>query len=239
MLEGNPAEFQLDAELTDSDVSKLVAFSVERLLERDSPSLETIKMQVGFDCSYVATEEALMTGRKTKADAAREMQRAIGNVQPKGGSDFDALTGLYRQIFAYLLAHYDNEAAQAAQAAVANAMAPGRGGATNNNNNNAAGKELGRNVEREVAAALESVFPRIGLKSFIQLTREQKYAQLEEMANIVLGIRLFNREIGKGGAGLPTVEEDVYQAVLELKEAIEVSQSVGRSVGGTSRFLRR
>ena len=73
-----------------------------------------------------------------------------------------------------------------------------------------------------MAAALESVFPRIGLKSFIQLTREQKYAQLEEMANIVLGIRLFNREIGKGGAGLPTVEEDVYQAVLELKENIEV-----------------
>ena len=85
MLEGNPQEFQLDAEMTDADINKLVAFSVQRLLERDSPSLETIKMQVGFDCSYVATEEELMTSRKAKADAAREMQRAIGNVQPKGG----------------------------------------------------------------------------------------------------------------------------------------------------------
>jgi hypothetical protein len=32
--------------------------------------------------------------------------------------------------------------------------------------------------------------------------------QLEEMANIVLGIRLFNREIGKGGAGLDAIEDD-------------------------------
>ena len=54
-----------------------------------------------------------------------------------------------------------------------------------------------RNVEREIAAALESVFPRIGLKSFISLPSDQKRDQLNEMANIVQGIRLFNREIGK------------------------------------------
>ena len=46
---------------------------------------------------------------------------------------------------------------------------------------------------REIAAALESVFPRIGLKAFTALPQEDKTAQLNELANIVLGIRLFNR----------------------------------------------
>lgn len=52
-------------------------------------------------------------------------------------------------------------------------------------------------VEREVMAAMESVFPRIGLRSFFQLSGEQKRQQTEELARLVLGIRLYNREIGK------------------------------------------
>eukprot|EP00913_Durusdinium_trenchii_P029500 g27652.t1 len=35
-------------------------------------------------------------------------------------------------------------------------------------------------VEREVAAALESVFPRVGLRSFVALTGAEKAAQLQE-----------------------------------------------------------
>ena len=149
---------------------------------------------------------------EARAEREREEAGLIGEISEmrlKPGNDIEALTTLYRKIFNFLVVR--------------------------------AGLELGadRPAEREIAAALESVFPRIGLKAFTALPHDDKVAQLHELANIVLGIRLFNREIGKGGAGLPTVEEDVYQAVLELKEAIEVSQSVGRSVGGTSRFLRR
>ena len=84
------------------------------------------------------------------------------------------------------------------------------------------GADADRAVEREVAAALESVFPRIGLKSFIQLTSEEKRAQLNEMAKIVMGIRLYNREVGKGGAGLDNIEEQVYNSVMDLKETLEV-----------------
>ena len=57
-------------------------------------------------------------------------------------------------------------------------------------------------IEREVAAALESVLPRAGLKPFVALTTPEKVAQLCELSNIVIGIRLFNRDIGKGGVGL-------------------------------------
>ena len=63
-------------------------------------------------------------------------------------------------------------------------------------------KQPSNAVELEVAAALESVFPRIGLKAFIGMTQHEKESQLQELANIVLGIRLFNKEIGKGGADL-------------------------------------
>ena len=82
-----------------------------------------------------------------------------------------------------------------------------------------ADKANDRNIEREVAAALESVFPRIGsrwifceshneicnscrLKSFVSMSPDDKKFQLKELANIVGGIRLFNKEIGKGGAGI-------------------------------------
>lgn len=41
------------------------------------------------------------------------------------------------------------------------------------------------------------------------------------MASIVLGIRLFNREVGKGGAGLVHVEEEAFTQAQELNEHLE------------------
>ena len=152
VLESNPREFSLDSSLSNSDVNKLIDYAIQRLMERDSPSLETIKMQVGFDTCYVRLEEDLQAGRRTRELQQREQQRAILAVRPRGGSDFETLTALYRQIFTFLLQYHDE------------------------------GADSDRAVEREVAAALESVFPRIGLKSFIQLTSEEKRAQLNEMA---------------------------------------------------------
>ena len=91
-----------------------------------------------------------------------------------------------------------------------------------------AGHEPGadRPAEREIAAALESVFPRIGLKAFTSLAPEDKSAQLQELANIVLGIRLFNRHIGKGGAGI----SDVPRTAAEL--AASLIGQVGEDVEG-------
>jgi len=34
------------------------------------------------------------------------MQKAIVGVLPRSGADFDALTGLYRMIFAYVMNHF-------------------------------------------------------------------------------------------------------------------------------------
>ena len=51
-------------------------------------------------------------------------------------------------------------------------------------------------------AALQSVFPQSELGTFMALTREDKEKQLKELSYIVTGIRLFNRDCGKGGEGI-------------------------------------
>lgn len=83
-------------------------------------------------------------------------------------------------------------------------------------------------MEREVAAALESVFPRISLKAFINLGAEEKYAQLDELASIVLGIRVFNQHIGKGDVTIPNPEQDAVallrQLGVSLSEELEKAQ---------------
>ena len=46
VLEGDAVEFALDKDLTDADVNAVINMSVMKLLEKDSPTMETIKMQV-------------------------------------------------------------------------------------------------------------------------------------------------------------------------------------------------
>ncbi|CAM9135605.1 unnamed protein product [Ectocarpus sp. 8 AP-2014] len=180
------ALFSLNSPLTQEGLSDLIDRSVDRLLEVDSPSLETMKMQVAVDSSYITEDEGLLNSHQRRSARLREMQRTIATMRPKDGADFDALTALHRQIFSYLLRHASDDS------------------------------RLGRGVEREVAAALESVFPRISLKAFINLGSEEKYAQLDELANIVLGIRVFNQHIGKGGVNIPNPEQEAATLLLDM-----------------------
>ncbi|KAI8822053.1 uncharacterized protein EV422DRAFT_566477 [Fimicolochytrium jonesii] len=57
-------------------------------------------------------------------------------------------------------------------------------------------------VVREATAGLESVFPQSELSAFISLSRQEKEAQLNGLAQLVTGIRLFNKQLGKGGEGV-------------------------------------
>lgn len=53
-----------------------------------------------------------------------------------------------------------------------------------------------------VLAALQSVFPQSELGTFMSLIKKDKERQLVELALIASGIRLFNKECGKGGEGI-------------------------------------
>lgn len=55
-------------------------------------------------------------------------------------------------------------------------------------------------------AALESVFSMDELKVFVALPRVEKMEQLQDLLEIVSGVRLFNRDCKKGGEGIPDCE---------------------------------
>jgi len=193
----NADKFPLDKELNESDVQELIKMACERLCEEDSPPLETVKMQVALDAARLQEGEALERGRAERERKEGGLVADVSETRLKPGNDVEALTALYRKIFNFLVVR--------------------------------AGLEPGadRPAEREIAAALESVFPRIGLKAFTALPNDDKVAQLHELANIVLGIRLFNRNIGKGGAGIIDLHmqsatlaaELTQQATAELTQA--------------------
>merc|ERR1719146_370308 len=116
--------------------------------------------------------------------------------------NFDAISDTYRHIFRWLLVKCGHPDPAVQEKADRNEV---------------------KAVEREVAAALESVFPRVGLRAFVSLTPNEKAAQLQELAAIVLGIRLFNAHLGKGGTCLPLDAVDA-RSLQEADELLRVLQ---------------
>jgi hypothetical protein len=80
---------------------------------------------------------------------------------------------------------------------------------------NAANKDI---VQKETMTALESVIPRTSIESFVAQTDTEKLKQLDELWRIVWGIRLFNRENHKGGAGVQDVPGEL-QTLISLTNA--------------------
>ncbi|CAM9950533.1 unnamed protein product, partial [Phaeothamnion confervicola] len=195
VIEGSREEdgtrlFRPNKALTADAVAELVRRSVERLLEEDSPATETIKMQVSFDSTYLQQEGDVEAQQERRVARLRDMQRAVIATVPRDGADYDSLTALHQKIFAFTVRHAHDAS------------------------------EVTRPVEREVAAALESVFPRLSLKTFLSLTAQEKRTQLDELASIVLGIRLFNQHVGRGGVSLPAIDEQVEAVATALHDEL-------------------
>lgn len=55
----------------------------------------------------------------------------------------------------------------------------------------------------EVLAALKSILDDNELREFTKLSKHKKEVQLLHMSKIISGIRLFNKDCGKGGNGIP------------------------------------
>lgn len=84
-------------------------------------------------------------------------------------------------------------------------------------------------VVREATAALQSVFPQTELGTFMSLVKRDKERQLQELTMIVTGIRLFNKECGKGGEGiddLPAILNEAVPATTQNVDA-EIQQTCG------------
>ncbi|XP_044780204.2 cilia- and flagella-associated protein 206 isoform X3 [Bubalus bubalis] len=83
-------------------------------------------------------------------------------------------------------------------------------------------------IVREATAALQSVFPQTELGTFLTLSKKDKERQLKELTMIVTGIRLFNRDCGKGGEGiddLPAILQEAIPATTQhVDSQLEVVQ---------------
>jgi hypothetical protein len=191
IVENDETTFALDKKMNAVNKEEIILQSIERLIERDNPALECQKMQVDYDSSFLKHDGEAQKTLRARNKMIQSHKIGIMDVMMEDANDFEALTVLYRKIFRFLLDFAPNS------------------------------KGHDRSVEREVAAALESVFPRVGLKTFIQLSYDEKSAQLAELARIVLGIRLFNRDQGRGGAGIGNLDKEGQQLANTMVEDVE------------------
>jgi hypothetical protein len=204
VVNGGIGCFYTERPIDESDARTVVEEAARRILSKEQPGIATLRMQAGYESAFSEIETDSRSQRNTAKSAEDKVLSMISGFKASFDQDFDTLSPLYKKIYQFLLLRCTS--------ALPSASPP-----------------RDQNIEREVAAALESVFPRVGLRSFVALTGSEKSAQLQELAGIVLGIRLFNGHQSKGGTGLVSVEEAVGR--LKLTELLEQLQKEVEEVG--------
>nr|CCA20014.1 conserved hypothetical protein [Albugo laibachii Nc14] len=161
--------------------------------QKRHPGIETIKMQLDFDLKYATLNEELQARTEARTKRIEALQRTIVMLIPTKSNEFEVMTTIYRTIFSMLMVDAGSEEDTMQLDTVQT-----------------------REIEKEVVAAMESVFPRMGLKAFVELSVEEKQTQLDDLMDIVAGIRLYNKKIGKGGVGIDLIVSQVEQNWKEL-----------------------
>ncbi|OXB73779.1 UNVERIFIED_CONTAM: hypothetical protein H355_007374 [Colinus virginianus] len=76
-------------------------------------------------------------------------------------------------------------------------------------------------VVREVTAALQSIFPQTALVTFLSLGKKDKEQQIKNLTMLVTGIRLYNKECGKGGKGIDDLPAILNEAIPSTIQSVE------------------
>lgn len=66
---------------------------------------------------------------------------------------------------------------------------------------------IGIDAEREINKAMDVVFPKVGIPTFVTLPPESKISEINYFSHVIMGIRALNKELGYAGAGLKSLEE--------------------------------
>jgi len=208
MIRLDTQEFYLKSHLTEEQMKQLVGIVVEKL-GTDTPSLNAIKLQIGYHSAYLQQE---FQRQQTISNLTVEANKHIEDIvkfETKSANDYEGIKTLYKKIFKYLLFKNTQHILGKYSAIV---LTP----------------TINSTIEREVAAALESVLPHAGLPPFLSLSAADKETQLCELSNIIIGIRLFNKEIKKGGVGLENFEDLVHHSGRQLLATL--NQEIGEVI---------
>ncbi|XP_063186097.1 cilia- and flagella-associated protein 206 isoform X1 [Chroicocephalus ridibundus] len=76
-------------------------------------------------------------------------------------------------------------------------------------------------VVREVTAGLQSVFPQREMITFISLSKKNKEQQLKNLAKLVTGIRLYNKECGKGGSSIDDLPAILNESIPSATQTVD------------------
>ena len=150
---------------------------VQRLaLAADSVWLETVVMQVEFETLYALSSHCRDIDRQSgEAAQRRRVEELLAiDLRAAHSASQPSVVSFYSSLFQLCL------------------HCPALSGEC----------RADRRVQREVAAAVESVFPLSHLHEHALRDAAARRRELDGMSDLVLGIRLFNQQIGKGGARL-------------------------------------
>jgi hypothetical protein len=193
--------------IDEGDAIALIADAAKRIQQKD-PYMDSLRLQAAYESAFADAELLAKRQKISAKETEDKVTGFISGFSAKFDQDFDTLTGLYKKIYQFLMLRCTGP--------VSSTRAP-------------SDPQIGK----EVAAALESVFPRVGLRAFVALTGAERAAQLQELSGIVLGIRLFNQHQKKGGMGLPVVE-----GAAERLQAAELCDTVRKEVDEVSELCK-
>eukprot|EP01084_Bolivina_argentea_P001778 3280_1 len=75
-------------------------------------------------------------------------------------------------------------------------------------------------AEREMNAALENIFPRSQIKEYKILSNKNKIIQIQRLVDIIYGIRLYDRDVGKGGSSITNISKLIEMELSEIYNEI-------------------
>ncbi|XP_067006807.2 cilia- and flagella-associated protein 206 [Anabrus simplex] len=181
--------FISDRPLKQDDLFYLVKVCVDKLCETDSPSLETIRLQVYFDSHCKAKGDLVVERHNEIKIRTAPLRKEIMDSTVKSRDDLEKL---YRKIV------------------VVSIMTSGLGNPTS------------ASVMKETVAAMQSVFAPSELGQFVTLSTKEKEQQIQELTQIVTGIRLFNRDCQKGGEEIEDLPGLLQRALTATSETLQM-----------------
>lgn len=194
-------KFYFENKQLPSDKAKEVIDNVTTMLNiKQDGIVETLKLQITYELSHIQEEDKI---EKIKQYFDTELNNILKEITqaPTSKKESDTFQ-IHKKIFNYLLIKTKQN--------------------TLNSLIECDNSNLGINAEREIYLSLDNIFPKSGLTPFLTLSIQDKIAQLNELSNTVMGIRLLNCEIGKGGIGLMTLEDIKkklkYDLLYEVKD---------------------
>ena len=181
--------FATTEKLTRDKAEAVIRKIMKEINAKGDGTIETLNLQVTYELAHIEEEDKVEQLKVFFDDEINSLIREITSYQTSNKKDNDSII-IHKKILNFLLIKTRQITLDSL-----------------NSFSTTGDKSLGTPSEKEIYAALDNVLPKTGLPPFISLSSQDKISQLNELCNIIMGIRLINRELGKGGLGLHTLAE--------------------------------